>query len=263
MERTELNQTFEYIDLIRTKVDAARKEPEFSERLKERTQRTPASLQNDRDVLRVFARLIAYSQNAKATLVSAMLSKGIFETVFRNFEVEQVRLLEPAALEAMYWNTISAIRFKRKIRAIISSAESLSSIKAKYGSFTKLLERTGIPPTLRSAADVERFWQGFDNLLLVLRKEKMPFFKRTTSLLHFLLSVGYDCIKPDIVVMRVAGKGKMVPSRTGDENRRKVVRDIQLYSVDRQIRPSVVDLYFLVYGKQTGVTHLVHPWFYA
>ena len=263
MGNTELNQTFEYIDLIRRKINAARKEPEFSERLSERAQRTPASLQSDRDVLRIFARLIAYSQNAKATLVSGMLSKGIFETAFRNFEVEQVRMMKPAAVEAMYWDAISAIRFKRKIRAIISSAESLSSIQAKYGSFIELLERTDIPPILRSAADVERFWQGFDNLLLVLKKEKMPFFKCTTSLLHFLLSVGYDCIKPDIIVMRVAKKGNMVPSETGDENRRKVVKDIQFYSIDRQIRPSVVDLYFLIYGGQTGVTHLVHPWFYA
>ncbi len=263
MGKTELNQTFEYIDLIRRKVDAARKEPEFSQRLSERAQRTSALLQSDDDVLRVFARLIAYSQNAKANLVSGMFSKNIFGTAFRNFDVEQVRVLKPADVETMYWNAISAIRFKRKIRAIISSAESLSSIQAKYGSFTELLERTGIPPILRSAADVERFWEGFNNLLLVLKKEKMPFFRRTTSLLHFLLSVGYDCIKPDIVVMRVAKKGKMVPSETGDENRRKVVRDIQLYSVDRQIRPNVVDLYFLIYGGQTGVTQLVHSWFYA
>ena len=262
MEKTEPNQTFAYIDLVRRKVDAAKKEPEFSERVKERTQRTPASLQSDRDVLRVFARLIAYSQNAKATLVSDMLSKGIFETAFDNFDVEQVRVLKPETLEAMYWNIIKPIRFKRKVRAIISCAESLSSIKVKYGCFTKLLERIGIPSTLRSAADVERFWQGFDGLLLVLREEEMPFFRCTTSLLHFLLSVGYDCVKPDIVVMRVAEEGKMVPSRTGDENLRKVVQDIQLYSVERQIRPSVVDLYFLVYGGQTGVRHLVHPWFY-
>ncbi len=263
MGKTELNQTFAYIDLIRRKVDAARKEPEFSKRLGERAQRTPASLRSDRDVLRIFAQLIAYSQNAKATLVSGMLSKGIFETAFRDFEVGQVRLLKSAAVEAMYWDAISAIRFKRKIRAVISSAESLSSIQAKYGSFTELLDRTGIPPILRSEADVERFWQGFDNLLLVLKKEQMPFFRRTTSLLHFLLSVGYDCIKPDIVVMRVAKEGKMVPLETGDDNRRKVVRDIQLYSVDRHIRPTVVDLYFLIYGGQTGVTQLVHPWFYA
>ena len=172
-------------------------------------------------------------------------------------------MLKPAAVEAMYWDAISAIRFKRKIRAIISSAESLSSIQAKYGSFIELLERTDIPSILQSTADIDRFWQGFDNLLLVLKKEKMPFFKRTTSLLHFLLSIGYDCIKPDIIVIRVAKKGSMVLSETGDENLRKVVKDIQLYSVDRQIRPSVVDLYFIIYGGQAGVTNLVHPWFYA
>jgi len=74
MGKTVLNQAFEYIDLIRRKVDVARKEPEFSKSLSERAQRTPASLQSDRDVLRVFARLIAYSQNAKANLVSGSTS---------------------------------------------------------------------------------------------------------------------------------------------------------------------------------------------
>jgi hypothetical protein len=213
-------------------------------------------------VLRVFAALIAYSQNAKANLVSDMLRKGVLDTAFNNFQVQQVRMLKPEAVEAMYWNSISAIRFKRKIRAIIGCAESLSSIKAKYGSFASLLKQKGIPPSLGSVADVGRFWQGFDDLLLVLRQEKMPFFRCTTSLLHFLLTVGYDCVKPDSVVMRVAEEGKMVSSRTGETNQRKVVRHIQLYSVERQIRPSVVDLYFLVYGGQTGVRHLVHPWFY-
>lgn len=259
----ELNHAFEYIDLIQRKVDAARKEPEFSVRLRERANRTTASLQNDRDVLRVFARLIAYSQNAKAALVSAMLSTSVFEIAFNNFEVDQVRVMTPVTVEAAYWDRIKAIRFKGKIRGIIGSAESLSSIEAKYGSFIKLLDQTGIPPILRSSSDVEIFWRGFDNLLHVLRKEEMPFFSRTTSLLHFLLSVGYDCIKPDIIVMRVAKQGDMVPSEIGDENRRKVVKQIQSYSVDRQIRPGVVDLYFLIYGGQTGVKHLVHPWFYT
>ncbi len=151
MEKTELNQTYEYIDLIRGKVDAARIEPDFSAALSERMQRTPTSIQSDRDVLRTFARLIAYSQNAKAALVKDMLSKGIFDTVFRNYEVEQVRTIEATAVEAMYWHAIKAIRFKRKIQAIINCAESLASIQAKYGSFVKLLEqdRYSTDPTIR------------------------------------------------------------------------------------------------------------------
>lgn len=263
MDNTRLEQTFEYIDQIRRNVDSARSEPEFSERLSERMKRTPTSLLNNNDVLRVFARLIAYSQNAKASLVSSMLAKGTLEKAFSGFDIEQVRMLTPAIVETNYWDAISAIRFKSKIGAIINSAESLLSIQVKYGSFIELLRQMDIPPALQSADDIERFWRGFDILLSVLKTENMPFFRRTTSLLHFLLSIGYDCSKPDIVVMRVAKKGNMILSESGDENKRKVIRDIQLYSVDRQIRPGVVDLYFLIYGGQTGVTDLVHPWFYA
>ena len=262
MEDTKLNETFDYIDLIRKKVDAAKKEPEFSQERRKRKKRTRASLKSDRDVLRKFAELIASSQNARSASVNDMLSKGKFEEAFCGFEVRKVRTLEPADVENTYWHAISAIRFKRKIGAIINSAKLLPSIQTEYGSFTGLIERTEIPARLRSVDDVEKFWQGFDCLLRILKEKKMPFFGRTTSLLHFLLSVGYDCAKPDKIVMKVAKEGDMIPSETGEQNMRKVVRNIQLYCVDRQIRPSVVDLYFLIYGKQTAFRQFVYPWFY-
>jgi 3-methyladenine DNA glycosylase Tag len=259
----DLHQTYDYIDLVRREVDAARKEPEFSAMLKKREARTATSLHDDKDVLRVFAHLIAYSQNAKAGSVTNMLDTKVFDTAFSDFEVNQVCIMNSYSIEAKYWDKIKVIRFKKKIRGIIGCAKSLSSIETKYGSFIKLLSQIDIPPIVKSSSDIEIFWHRFDNLLHILRKEKMPFFSHTTSLLHFLLSTGHDCIKPDIIVMRVAKWGNMVLSELGDENRREVVKQIQFYSVDRQIRPSVVDLYFLIYGGQTGVNHLVHPWFYT
>ncbi|MBI2852523.1 MAG: DNA-3-methyladenine glycosylase I [Chloroflexi bacterium] len=263
MVNTQHSQTFEYIDLIRRKIDAAGNEPKFSQEISERARRTPNSLRNDRETLRTFAELIAYSQNAQARLVSNLLSTDVFETVFDNFEVEQVCILKPAIIEAKYWKVVSAIRFKKKIAAIIGCAKSLRSIETEYGSFIELLERTRIPLILRSESDIERFWQGFNDLLHTMNRVEMPFFGRVTSLLHFLLTVGYDCVKPDMIVMKVAKMGNMVTSETGDKNLRKVVRDIQLYSVARQIRPSVVDLYFLIYGGQTGVKYLVDPSFWT
>jgi len=259
----DVNQTYEYIDLVRREVDAARKEPDFSAMLKKREVRTATALHNDRDVLRVFAHLIAYSQNAKAGSVTNMLDSKVFDTAFSDFEVDHVCILNPFSIEAKYWDNIKVIRFKKKIRGIIGCAKSLSSIETKYGSFIKLLTQIDIPPILKSSSDIDIFWYRFDNLLHILREEKMPFFSHTTSLLHFLLSTGYDCIKPDIIVMRVAKQGNIVPSEVGDKNRREVVKQIQFYSIDRKIRPSVVDLYFLIYGGQTGVNNLVHPWFYT
>lgn len=79
----------------------------------------------------------------------------------------------------------------------------------------------------------------------------MPFFKKSTSLLHFLLHIGYDCIKPDLVIMKVANKLGMVSS-SSEKEKIQVVRVVQLYSVNRKIRPSMVDFYLLVYGEGNG-----------
>jgi hypothetical protein len=101
-----------------------------------------------------------------------------------------------------------------------------------------------------------------DKLLVTLKNNKIPFFQSTTSLLHFLLDIGYDCVKPDLVVMKVAKKLNIVDSETGDRNFRKTVRLIQEYSVDRKIRPSIVDFYFLIDEGQMSAKKFVKPEFY-
>ncbi len=45
-------------------------------------------------------------------------------------------------------------------------------------------------------------------LLKVMKNHKVSFFGSNTSLLHLLLEIGYDCAKPDLVVMKVAKKIK-------------------------------------------------------
>lgn len=95
-----------------------------------------------------------------------------------------------------------------------------------------------------------------------MKNNKIPFFQSTTSLLHFLLDIGYDCMKPDLVVIKVAKKLNIVDNETGDKNFRKTVRFIQEYSVDRQIRPSIVDFYFLINEGQMGAKKFVNPDFY-
>jgi hypothetical protein len=76
------------------------------------------------------------------------------------------------------------------------------------------------------------------------------------------LAVGYDCVKPDLVVMKVAKKLNIVDNETGDKNLRKTVRFIQEYSVDRKIRPSIIDLYFLIDEGQMGAKKFVRQDFY-
>lgn len=239
-------------------LDSAKIEPKFSKEIENRNQRNPITIQNDNDVLRRFARLIAFSQNAPSDRVSDLLDKGIFEEIFHNFKIDEVAKMDPIIVKADHWNKIGVIRFPLKITSIIDCAKSLTSIKSKHGSFMDLLNKCDIPLSLNSEADNERFWQGFDRLRNELYKENMPFFRRSTSLLHFLLHIGYECIKPDLVVMNVANKLGITGSKS-EKSKLKVVRIVQLYSVNRKIRPSIVDFYLLIFGGQRWAKTLQLP----
>lgn len=57
--------------------------------------------------------------------------------------------------------------------------------------------------------------------------------------------------------MKVAKKLNIVDNEIGDKNYRKTVKTIQDYSLDRKIRPSIVDFYFLIYGGQMGAKKYV------
>lgn len=62
--------------------------------------------------------------------------------------------------------------------------------------------------------------------------------------------------------MKVAQKLNIVDNETGDKNFRKTVRFIQEYSVERKIRPSIVDFYFLIDEGQMGAKKFVNSDFY-
>ena len=53
---------------------------------------------------------------------------------------------------------------------------------------------------------------------LSLEKHKIPFLRSTTTLLHFLLDSGYDCVKPDSVIMDVANYISIVDEKMSDKN---------------------------------------------
>jgi hypothetical protein len=83
----------------------------------------------------------------------------------------------------------------------------------------------------------------------------MPFLGNITTLLHLLLDMGYDCVKPDIILLKFANE-------IGITDKKKFVRILQEYSLLRNIRPSIIDLYLLIYGKQLGAKHFVNPEYY-
>jgi hypothetical protein len=62
--------------------------------------------------------------------------------------------------------------------------------------------------------------------------------------------------------MKVSKKIGIVEEESGDKNLIETVRTIQEYSVNRKIRPSIVDYYFLIDEGQMGIKRFVEKEFY-
>ncbi|MFY8186571.1 MAG: hypothetical protein ACOVLC_01305 [Flavobacterium sp.] len=254
----EKEDLYNKIDLLIETIDRYKSEPIFSIEKNRRQNKTFSDFKNDNEILKTFAYLIAYSQNANSELVEQILKSGNYDQAFKNFEIDKVAQLNPCDIADNYWESIKGIRQQAKLFHIVTLARKIKGI----GSFYKLLNEINIPKEIKTEYDIENFWIGFDKLLMLLKNNKIPFFQSTTSLLHFLLDSGYDCVKPDLVVMKVAKKLKFVEEETGDKNFRKAVRVIQEYSLNRNLRPSIVDFYFLIDEAQRGAKKYVREEFY-
>lgn len=249
---------FQSVDSLITTIDKFKNEPLFSEEKKIRQQKEVSVLIDDNEILKIFSHLIAYSQNANSELVEQVLKSGNFDKAFAYFDIDRVVKLNPCDIADSHWDLIKGIRQQAKLFHIVSLARKIKTI----GSLATILNENNIPKSIKSEKDINDFWIGFDQLLATLKNNKIPFFQSTTSLLHFLLEMGYDCLKPDLVVMKVAKKLKIVEDEVGDKNLRKTVRTVQEYCIDRNVRPSVIDFYFLIDEGQMGIKKFVKPEFY-
>lgn len=247
------------IDKIIETIDKYRQEPIFSEELTRRQNNIVPETFTENKILEIFIKLIAYSQNAKSDVVERIIKSGIFNEVFLNFDIAKVSQMNPCDLADKYWSKISGIRQQLKLFHIVSLARKIKRI----GSFSRILTETEIPKQINSEEDIDKFWKGFERLLKSLKTNKIPFFSSTTSLLHFLLDTGYDCVKPDLVVMKVSRKLGIVDSEKGNNNLVKTVKTIQQYSIRTKRRPSIVDFYFLIDEGQLGAKKYVTPQFYS
>jgi 3-methyladenine DNA glycosylase Tag len=258
IKMNEKENLYKEIDLLIETIDDYKNEPEFSIEKNRRQNKIVSDFKNDNEILKTFAYLIAYSQNANSELVEQILESGNYDNAFENFEIDKVAKLNPCDIADNSWESIKGIRQQGKLFHIVTLARKIKVI----GSFYKLLNNINIPKEIKTEDDIENFWKGFDILLKTLKENKIPFFQSTTSLLHFLLESGYDCVKPDLVVMKVAKKLKFVEEETGDKNFRKAVRVIQEYSLKRNVRPTIIDFYFLIDEAQRGAKKYVKKEFY-
>lgn len=254
----ETDKIFSEIDKLIETVDLFKADPLFSDEKSRRQSKFVSIIPNNNEILKTLSYLIAFSQNSNSESVEQVLKSGKFDKAFNDFKIEEVIKLNPCDIADNHWNSIKGIRQQAKLFHIVSLARKIKNI----GSFADILNQTNIPKSIKTHSDISDFWNGFDQLLTTLKDNKIPFFQSTTSLLHFLLDIGYDCVKPDLVVMKVAKKLNIVNNETGDKNFRKTVKFIQEYSVDRQIRPSIIDFYFLIDEGQMGAKKFVRPEFY-
>lgn len=250
---------FAKIDQIIDCINAYKIEPAFSKEVSDRKNRTAPNELTDQNLLEIFTTLIAFSGQAPSDRVRLIIDTRVFYEIFENFDVTKVASLNPCDLVDKYWDKVSPIRYQTKLFQIVMFARRIK----KIGSLSSLLTQSGIPSSINSADDIESFWKGFDSLQNHLKQFKVSYLKETTTLLHYLLNSGYDCVKPDSVVMKAAKKIGIVENEKGEKNFRKTVKTLQEYCIDRKLRPSIVDLYFLIDEGQKEAKKFVQSDFYS
>jgi len=267
MTTTTNNRIFDKFDKIKEKVDAYRNQPLFSEEVYSRNNRYENTITSENNnLLRVMAKLIAYSNNAPSDKVNEMLEAGVFERVFHNFDLFIVANENPKHIINNEWHELKAIRFKKKIKTIITCANLIKEHYNQDFSIESLYKKYKLPINLRNESDITNFWKQFDIILKEFQRIDMPYYKNITTLLHLLLHLGFPCVKPDVIIMRVAAKIKIIPERANHntyniEERRKVVKTIQEYCLSRNIKLAVMDLYSLIYGGQKDALKYVNSKF--
>lgn len=102
-----------------------------------------------------------------------------------------------------------------------------------------------------------------------------PHFSNFISLCHLLMELGFDCAKPDIIVMKAAVDLGIVPEPPKQKNNpdksrphpesslQQAVSTIQRYALSRHTRAPVTDLYFLIHGGQSDAIGLVKAAYYT
>ena len=259
---------FDKFDKIREKVDACRNEPLFSEEVSSRNNRYENTITSENNnLLRVMAKLIAYSNNAPSDKVNEMLEAGVFERVFHNFDLFIVANENPKHIINNEWHELKAIRFKKKIKTIITCANLIKEHYNQDFSIESLYKKYKLPINLRNESDITNFWKQFDIILKEFQRIDMPYYKNITTLLHLLLHLGFPCVKPDLIVMKVSAMMGIINRRANHntyniEERKIAVKTIQEYCLSRNIKPAVMDLYLLIYGGQKDTLKYVNHNFF-
>ncbi len=261
------------IDKMVERVNCFKIDPQFTQWVEERRVSVPDFTLDDEQILRRLMVLIAYSNNANAKQVTRLVEGEVFKSIIQKYFVEKTVELTAESIIIACWPDIKAIRFKKKVDAWLRCAGCLLSIRGRYGSFMRYLKSVGLPHPIKSERDIRAFWDGFNQIRSYFLELDFPYFGNFTSLCHLLMDLHFDCAKPDLIVMKAAVNLGIVPPPPKQRNSEKIrihpeedlkqaVKTIQAYSVCRNTRAPVIDLYFLIHGRQSGVTELVDAAYY-
>ena len=121
-------KTFSDIDNIIDRINGYKQEPLFSSEISRRQIKRVSLFLDDNKILKTFAYLIAYSQNANSELVERLLLSGNFDMAFDNFELDKVAKMNPCDIADNYWSSISVIRQQAKLFHIVSLARKIKSV---------------------------------------------------------------------------------------------------------------------------------------
>ena len=216
---------------------------------------TPKVLKDDA-LLKLLAELRSYSAT-RSDLVSKMIKAGALDDAFSGFSVQTVANLDADNILEKHWDKIKVIRFKSKVKVILRAAKSMAAIAKEFGGFQNYLGQRGFPMRVNDSTTLNAFWEIFDALIEDMKKRKMPIIDNEITLLHFLEThMRLDCLKPDVVVMRVAENTGLVPSGTKG-NHRTLVKKVQEYCFGKELNPRLIDRYLLAFGGQAWATKLV------
>ncbi|HGS5148050.1 TPA: hypothetical protein ACMDT9_003945 [Vibrio parahaemolyticus] len=232
--------------------------PKFDEQFKLRINESQIDIADHNALLRHLVILIVYSQQAQSKIVGEVIESGSLDNAFLKFNVEEVSKLNPCDVVQEHWQKIQGIRQQTKVFHIVMLSRKISEV-------SKTLLESPIPKKINTKNDLDKFWVEFKKIKSEFIRVGVPFFRETTSLLHLLTSLGYDCIKPDSAVLKAARKLKFLSKdRPSDKDLIDVVKVIQSYSLrTKRIKPpAVLDLYLLVHGKQTEAKEFVSNEYY-
>ena len=106
--------------------------------------------------------------------------------------------MNPSDLADKYWDEIKGIRQQSKLFHIVSLARKMNRMHRDQISMIEIIKDSNLPSRIRNHIDIKEFWNSFEKIKMEFVKYDIPFFRSDTSLLHLLLHMGYDCVKPEI-----------------------------------------------------------------